>query len=59
MSPLMGKCPREMSKAEAGNVQEGMSKDVPELTDDELALPLEPYERQLTKDKKTDVGRRL
>ena len=42
----------KMSKAEAGNVQEGMSKDVPELTDDELALPLEPYERQLTKDKK-------
>ena len=33
-----------------GNVQEEMSKDVPELTDDELALPLEPYERQLTKD---------
>ena len=29
-----------------------MSKDVPELTDDELALPLEPYERQSARDKK-------
>ena len=41
----------EMSKE---NVQEKnkMSKDVPELTDDELALPLEPYERLSVKNKK-------
>jgi ATP-dependent DNA helicase RecG len=42
----------KMSKDEAGNVQGEMSKDVPELTDDELALPLEPFERQSAKDKK-------
>jgi hypothetical protein len=34
------KCPREMSK------------DAPELTDDELALPLEPFEKQSARDKK-------
>lgn len=42
----------KMSKDEAGNVQGGLSKDVPELTDDELALPLKPFERQSAKDKK-------
>lgn len=42
-----------MSKGDAENVQGEMSKDnVPELTDDELALPLEPYERISAKDKK-------
>lgn len=34
----------KMSKGDVENVQGEMSKDnVPELTDDELALPLEPY----------------
>ena len=42
----------KMSKDGAGNVQGKMSKDVPELTDDELALPLEPFERQSVRDKK-------
>ena len=43
----------KMSKDETENVQGEMSKDnIPELTDDELALPLEPFERQLAKDKK-------
>ena len=42
-----------MSKDEEENVQGRMSKDnTPELTDDELALPLEPFERQSVKDKK-------
>jgi hypothetical protein len=41
-----------MSKDEVENVQGEMSKDVPELTDEELALPLEPVERQSAKDKK-------
>ena len=41
-----------MSKDEVGNVQGEMSKDVIELSDEELALPLEPFERQSTKDKK-------
>jgi ATP-dependent DNA helicase RecG len=43
----------KMSKDEEENVQGRMSKDnTPELTDDELALPLEPFERQSVKDKK-------
>jgi len=42
----------KMSKDEVGNVQGEMSKDVIELSDEELALPLEPFERQSTKDKK-------
>ena len=42
----------KMSKDKVENVQGEMSKDVPELTDDELALPLEPYERQSARDKK-------
>ena len=42
----------KMSKDVAGNVQGEMSKDVPELTDDELALPLEPFERRSARDKK-------
>lgn len=41
-----------MSKDEAGNVQGKMSKKAPELTDEELALPLEPFERQSARDKK-------
>lgn len=42
----------KMSKDETENVQGEMSKDVPELTDDELALPLEPFERRSARDKK-------
>lgn len=36
-----------MSRDEVGNVQ-----GIPELMDDELELPLEPYERQAAKDKR-------
>ena len=44
---------RKMSKGDAENVQGKMAKDnVPVLTDDELALPLEPFERLSAKDKK-------
>ena len=45
---------QEKNKMSKENVQEKnkMSKDVPELTDDELALPLEPYERLSVKNKK-------
>ena len=42
----------EMSKDKTENVQGDMPKDAPELTDEELALPLEPFERQSAKDKK-------
>ena len=43
----------KMSKGGVENVQGKMSKDnAPELTDDELALPLDPYECQSAKDKK-------
>ena len=43
----------KMSKDETENVQVEMPKDnVPELTDEELALPLEPFERKFAKDKK-------
>ena len=49
MSKERIKCPR----GGVENVQGKMSKDnVPELTDDELALPLDPYECQSAKDKK-------
>jgi ATP-dependent DNA helicase RecG len=41
-----------MSKDKTENVQGDMPKDAPELTDEELALPLEPFERQSAKDKK-------
>lgn len=43
----------KMSMGDGKNIQGKMSKDnVPELTDDELALPLEPYEYQSAKNKK-------
>ena len=43
---------KKMSKDKTENVQGDMPKDAPELTDEELALPLEPFERQSAKDKK-------
>lgn len=43
----------EMSKDEVGNVQ-----GIPEFMDDELELPLEPYERQAAKDKRKKYNKK-